>query len=137
MEQADALTLLERSRVARLATVRPDGSPHLVVVTFATLDGTVVTMIDHKPKTTTHLQRLTNIEAEPRVTLLVDDWSEDWTGLSWARFDGVAEIHREGAVWMAAREALATRYIQYRNQPPVGPAIVVTIEKITSWTSTG
>lgn len=137
MEQADALALLERSRVARLATVRPDGSPHLVVVTFATVDGSIVTMIDHKPKTTVRLQRLANIEAEPRVAFLVDVWSEDWTILSWARFDGVAEIHREGPTWKAAREALAARYIQYRDQPPGGPAIVVTIEKITSWASTG
>jgi len=137
MRQADAMALLERSRVARLGTVRPDGRPHVVAITFATVESAIVTMIDHKPKTTMRLQRLANIDAEPRVALLVDEWSEDWTRLAWARFDGVAEIHREDTVWMAAREALAARYLQYRDQPPEGPAIVITVEKITFWASTG
>lgn len=136
MGQAEALALLGRSRVARLATVRRDGSPHLVVITFATVGDAIVTMVDHKPKTTMRLQRLANIEAEPRVAVLVDEWSEDWTRLSWARFDGLAEIHRDGPTWNTAREALAARYAQYQNQPPEGPAIVVTVETITSWAST-
>lgn len=136
MNRADAFALLERSRVARLATIRPDNSPHVVPVTFALVDGAIVTMIDHKPKTTMRLQRLANIEHQPLVAVLVDEWSEDWDRLSWARFDGVATIHEEGTVWIAAREALAARYDQYRDRPPQGPAIVVAISKVTYWVST-
>lgn len=136
MDRAEGLALLERSRVARLATVRPDTSPHVVPVTFAVVDGAIVTMIDHKPKTTDRLQRLANIEFEPRVAVLVDEWSEDWDRLSWARFDGVADIHEEGAVWATAQDALTSRYDQYRDRPPTGPAIVVAIEKVIYWSST-
>lgn len=136
MHRAEAFALLERSRVARLATVRPDNSPHVVPITFALVDGAIVTTIDHKPKTTMRLQRLANIEFEPRVAVLVDEWFEDWDRLSWARFDGVAEIHREGTAWVEAREALADRYDQYRGQLPEGPAIVITIDKVTCWAST-
>lgn len=123
--------------MARLATIRPDGSPHLVPVTYATVDEAIVTMVDHKPKSTTRLQRLINIETEPRVAILVDEWSEDWSRLAWARFDGVAEIHSGGTTWSRSRQALATRYSQYRDAPPDGPAIVVAIESVSYWASTG
>ena len=137
MREAEALALLGESRVGRLATVRPDGWPHIVPITYAVVDRMVVTMVDHKPKTTTRLQRLANIEAEPRVTLLVDEWSEDWRRLRWARFDGTAEIHQTGDLWELARDALVARYDQYRDHPPNGPAIVITIHGITGWASTG
>ena len=38
------------SPVARLATVRPDGAPHLVPVVFALVDSTVFSAVDAKPK---------------------------------------------------------------------------------------
>lgn len=137
MEHTEALALLGRSRVGRLATIRPDGRPHIVPVTFALLDQSVVTMIDHKPKTTTRLQRLANIRAEPRVALLVDEWSEDWRHLRWARFDGRAEIHEQGDLWESARSALVTKYGQYEDEPPIGPAIVITIDGVSGWASNG
>lgn len=136
MEPAEAFDLLQRSRVARMATVRPDAGPHIVPVTYAVIDETIVTMIDHKPKTTTRLQRLANIEHDPRVSLLVDEWSEDWEKLSWARFDCHGDLHEEDDVWASARDALALRYEQYRDRAPSGTAIVLTIEKITYWSST-
>ena len=56
--------------MARLATVGPAGQPHLVPVTFA-LDGDFIyTVVDAKPKTTTDLRRLRNIEADPRIAVL-------------------------------------------------------------------
>jgi PPOX class probable F420-dependent enzyme len=137
MEHTEALALLGRSRVGRLATIRPDGRPHIVPVTFALLDQTVVTMIDHKPKTTTRLQRLANIRAEPRVALLVDEWSEDWRDLRWARFDGRAEIHEQGDLWESARSALVAKYRPYEDEPPIGPAIVITIDSVSGWASNG
>jgi PPOX class probable F420-dependent enzyme len=138
MDRSEALALLDESRVGRLATIRPDGGPHIVPITFAVVDRTVVTMVDQKPKTTTKLQRLANIDADHRVGLLVDQWSEDWRRLRWARFDGTAEIHHDDSEhWEIARDALVARYDQYRDQPPNGPVIVITIENVTGWASTG
>ena len=37
------------SRVARLATVQPDGAPHLVPVVFAVVGDVVYTAVDDKP----------------------------------------------------------------------------------------
>jgi len=120
---------VETARVARLATVRPDGSPHLVAVTFA-LDGdTVVTAVDDKPKRTQDLQRLRNIDEHPAASLLVDHYEEDWEHLWWVRVDGVAEVIRS----QTAIDALAAKYAQYRTAPPAGPVIAIEPERWRSW----
>ena len=80
------------ARVARLGTVRTDGTPHLVPVTFAVDDDVIYTAVDAKPKRTTRLQRLQNLAAQPRCTLLVDHYEDDWSGLWWVRADGDAAV---------------------------------------------
>lgn len=121
------------ARVARLATVRLDGTPHLVPVTFA-LDGdTVVTVVDDKPKTTTSLQRLANVEANPAVSVMADHYDDDWSALWWVRGDGSAVVERGGPARDAAVERLAAKYGPYRKRPPLGPAIVVTVHRWTWW----
>lgn len=115
-----------------MATVAATGAPHLVPVTFAVLEGdTVVTAVDHKPKRTIALQRLANIAANPAVCLLVDEYSDDWSRLWWVRADGVAQVvESPGEV---ALKALAARYPQYREQPPQGPMIVISVKRFTGW----
>ena len=71
MNVPEAVEAVARARVGRLATTRPDGRPHVVPITFAVIGDTVATMIDHKPKTTTRLQRLENLEANPVASILV------------------------------------------------------------------
>jgi PPOX class probable F420-dependent enzyme len=136
VDRTEALAFLESSRVGRLATTRPDGRPHIVPVTFARTGAVIVTMIDHKPKTTTRLQRLANIEAHPEASLLVDEWSEDWRRLRWVRVDGSALIHERDDMWRESRVALAAKYDQYRDRPPEGPAVVISIDRVVSWAST-
>ncbi|GAA3437308.1 hypothetical protein GCM10018954_069220 [Kutzneria kofuensis] len=80
-----SLDRFARARVARLATAGADGRPHLVPVTFAVHDDTVVIAVDHKPKTTTNLRRLRNIRENGQVSLLVDHYDEDWRQLWWVR----------------------------------------------------
>ena len=128
--------LVVAARVARLATVRADTTPHVVPITFA-LDGDVlVTAVDAKPKTTTSLQRLRNIRANPAVSVLVDRYDDDWAQLWWARADGSARVEDPEAV-PDALDRLAARYPQYRQRPPRGPVIVVTIQRWASWSATG
>jgi len=136
--------------VARLATIGPDGRPHLVPVTFA-LDGDrIYTAVDAKPKTTANLRRLRNIDADPRVTLLADHYEDDWDRLWWARADGHAVILGWPAppAGQPGRPAgtdgrppdlagplalLAARYHQYRAGPPAGPLIRIQVERWTGW----
>jgi PPOX class probable F420-dependent enzyme len=117
-------------RIAHLATVGADGRPHVVPICFA-LDGdTLFTAVDEKPKATRALRRLANIEANPRVEIVIDHWDEDWTQLWWVRLAGVARVVEYDA---RALELLAAKYEQYRERPPVGPFIVVTIQRRSEW----
>jgi len=119
-----------RARVARLATVTPGGTPHLVPVVFALEGDRIVSAVDQKPKSTLRLRRLDNIAAEPRVSLLVDDYDEDWSRLWWARADG-----RAYAVADHDLSALVAKYPPYRTDPPAGPVVVVDVERWTGWSS--
>ena len=121
---------VEDARVARLATVGPDGRPHVVPICFA-LDGdTLYTAVDEKPKATRKLRRLANIEANPRVEVVVDHWDEDWSRLEWVRLAGRARVVDRDE---RALELLQAKYEQYREQPPAGPFIVVAIESRREW----
>ena len=66
----DARQSLTSARVATLATVRASGEIDLVPITFAFFGNQLVSVVDHKPKTTLHLRRLKNIMNNPRVTVL-------------------------------------------------------------------
>jgi len=137
MDRADALARLERSRIAHLATTRPDGGPHLVPVTFALVGDRIVSMIDHKPKSTTRLQRLINLSANPRASLLVDHYNDDWARLWWVRVDGPAQVVADGGDWEAALAALTAKYSHYQERPPQGPAVLITVEKVIGWVGSG
>lgn len=128
---------MARAPSGHLGTVRPDGRPHVVVVTFAVVGDIIVTAIDHKPKTTERLQRLVNIEAHPSVTFLVDHYQDDWTGLWWVRADGQASLHQSGETWDDAIEALRAKYGQYQQRPPEGPVIVIVPDRVISWSGSG
>ena len=96
------------------------------------LDGeTLYTAVDEKPKRTRRLKRLENIEANPRVEVLVDHYEDDWSKLWWVRLRGRARIVEDPE----AMALLARKYPQYREQPPAGPVIAVEIEEWTEWTS--
>ena len=123
------------AKVARLATVSRDGRPHIVPITFAVGDNALYFAVDRKPKSTALLQRLRNIEANPAVSVLVDHYDEDWTKLWWVRVDGRAQVDRNGSEFDHAMALLEERYPQYRTAPPDGPAVKITIERMSGWSA--
>jgi len=132
----DARRRVADARVARLATVRPDGAPHVVPVTFALVDDDrIVTAVDAKAKTTQRLQRLANVETEPRVALLVDHYDEDWQQLWWARLDGTARVVREEPERGRLIEPLLVKYGQYADARPTGPVVVVEVGDVRYWSA--
>lgn len=137
MEADRARALLGSCRVARLATASAAGEPHLVPVTFA-LDGDVLYFaIDHKPKSTTALRRLQNIRENSRVSVLFDHYADDWSTLWWVRADGQAEIWEEESQRVRAVELLGAKYPQYREQPPQGAVVAISVDRLTGWSWTG
>jgi len=128
-----------QSPIARLATITPDGTPHLVPVVFA-IGGdsrgghdVVYTAVDAKPKTTRRLRRLANIDSNPQVSLLVDHYADDWAQLWWVRADGLAAIHSDGEAMATGFRLLRAKYPQYQSVPLNGPVIAVAVHRWSSW----
>lgn len=134
---------LEASPFAVLATHGPDGRLDLVPCCFA-VDRTgddggepfeLVTAVDHKPKRTTRLARLVNIERNPQVSLLIDHRDpDDWSRLWWVRAHGTARVVTAGPDHRRAVDALARKYRQYAERRPEGAAIRITVERWAGWT---
>ena len=120
------------ARVARLATVRPDGRPHVVTCCFTLEGDTVYTAVDGKPKSTLALQRVANLAAHPEASLLIDHYDDDWSALWWVRVDGTARTVT-GADRGSALDRLAAKYRQYREMPPPGSVIAVDLAGWTAW----
>jgi PPOX class probable F420-dependent enzyme len=134
MEPDQARAMFTSASVLRLATADAEGRPHLVPCTFAMDDsGRIVIGIDNKPKTTMNLRRLRNIQENPQVSLLVDEYAEDWTRLWWVRADGTAIIEHDGPEHEAHWRQLATKYRQYGGQVLNGPVIAVTPSTWLGW----
>jgi PPOX class probable F420-dependent enzyme len=122
-----------QATVARLATVTPQGMPHVVPVVFALHEDVVYTAVDAKPKTTQRLRRLINLEHNPRASMLVDNYTDDWTQLWWVRVDGVATIHRTGRAMCLGYQLLRAKYPQYQAVSLDGPVIAVAVKHWASW----
>ncbi len=128
---------LRVARVARLATVDARGRPHLVPICFVYDRGVFYTAIDRKPKRTGRLQRVQNIEANPRVALLVDHYEESWDRLWYVLIRGRAALlgPAERKEAEKARSLLQKKYANYRTGllPPDAPIIRIRPQRITSW----
>ena len=136
VDELEARRRFANARVARLATTRADGRPHIVPLCFALKDDALVSVVDGKPKRSTDLLRLANVRAHDRVSLLVDHYDDDWASLWWVRLDGVAEVVVDGPEREAATGQLVAKYPQYQVTPPSGPVLRVRVTGVVHWDAT-
>jgi PPOX class probable F420-dependent enzyme len=124
---------VSQSRVARLATIGPDGKPHLVPIVFA-LDGdTLYSAVDAKRKRSRTLRQIENARRNPDVSILVDEYDEDWSRLWWIRLRGRARVLDEGEEASHALVLLTAKYDQYQESPPGTPVLAVDIDEWRGW----
>jgi PPOX class probable F420-dependent enzyme len=121
------------ARVARLATLDPDGRPHLVPIVFALAGDTLYSAVDAKRKRSRRLRRIENARARPNVTVLVDHYEEAWGRLWWVRLRGRARVLEGGAEAERALALLAGKYPQYRDEPPGPPVLAVDVREWRGW----
>jgi PPOX class probable F420-dependent enzyme len=66
MTDAEVATFIDQHRVANMATLGPDGTPHLVAMWYAVLDG------DIWFETKARSQKAVNLRRDPRITCLME-----------------------------------------------------------------
>jgi PPOX class probable F420-dependent enzyme len=123
-------------RVARLATVGAHGQPHVVPIVYAFDGAHLYTPLDAKPKRVGvyQLQRVKNIQANPLVAVVIDDYADDWTTLAWVQIRGTARLVEASQEHSKGVALLTAKYPQYRTMPLADrPVIVITPGRITSW----
>ena len=120
--------------IGHLATADVQGVPHVVPVCFALAGDDLVIVVDEKPKSTTRLKRLRNIEQNPATALVVDIYDVDWAQLHWVMLRGPATIESANVGTAAALAALREKYPQYRTMNLAGrPLIRIRPQRVNEW----
>lgn len=123
---------------AVLCTSGPRGSVDAVPVCFAVVGRRVVTPIDQvKPKRTTELGRVRNLDHDGAATLLCEHWDrEDWSRLWWvrARLVRCSGHHVSAQLRQACEGALRAKYPQYR-ETEFADLIVFDVKGTVGWSA--
>lgn len=121
---------LRSSEHGVLATMHAErGVDAVPVVYVVTDDRRLIVPVDTvKQKTTTRLQRLVNLDRDPRCVLLVDEYRRAWSELWWVRVHGTATTI-DGTV-----DDLE-RFAPYREPGTVVTAIIITPTLVTGWSA--
>lgn len=106
------LAFIRSQRVARVATVGRDGTPHNVPVCTVAANGRIYFASEGNAR------KVRNLRRNPRVALVFDQYSENWKRLAGAMIVGTSTIVDQGAPFRRARQAL---YRKYRSYPQVSP----------------
>jgi PPOX class probable F420-dependent enzyme len=119
------------SRVARMATLGLDGRLHNVPISPALDASTVVIATDRTSR------KVRNLEANPRTTLVFDEYSETWDLLRGVVIEGVVEIVRDGDGFTRGRDLLYEKFRQYEIDAPIetGSSLILRVapERVLSW----
>lgn len=109
--------MLIEAPVGHLATATKEGKPTVVPICFVYSRGVVYSPIDEKPKRTTptKLRRIRNITENPQVSIVVDEYREDWRKLRYVMLLGIARVLTSGEEHNVAISLLRKKYQQYKS----------------------
>jgi PPOX class probable F420-dependent enzyme len=132
-------SVVGKARVARLATVDSENKPHLVPVVFV-FDGMYYYIpLDKKTKKgkPEKLKRVKNIQENPNVALLIDEYSEDWSNLLFVLIHGRASLIDDKGQYNEllekAHRLLYEKYHQYQTIGLGKSCIMIRPEKVVTW----
>ena len=103
MSDDEIADFVARNRTGTMATVGPDGQPHLVAMWYAVVDGDI--WIETKVKS----QKVVNIRRNPRVSFMIEA-GMTYDSLAGVSFEGVAEIHDDPDTIFAVGVSVWERY---------------------------
>ena len=137
MDGGERRRRVAEARVARIGTVDEQGRAHLVPIVFV-LDGDrLYSATDDDPRPA---KRLRNLARDPRATVLIDAYDEDWSTVWWVRLRGRGRAVTDPEERAHARRLLWETYPQFGDAPPAeaaGPVMAVDIEEWAGWAYSG
>lgn len=98
MNEAEQRAFIESQKTIQVATINRDGTPHLVPLWFAVVDGDIVL------ETFTKSQKVRNLQRDPRITVLLEsgDKYEELRGITiYGEAELVTEVERVHELHMA------------------------------------
>ena len=104
MTGAEVAEFLTESKKVQVATVNPDGSPHLTTLFYVVEDGRIAFW------TYGRSQKIKNLERDPRITCLVET-GDDYFELRGVSVSGTAEIVTDEARIREIGTAVASRMV--------------------------
>jgi nitroimidazol reductase NimA-like FMN-containing flavoprotein (pyridoxamine 5'-phosphate oxidase superfamily) len=123
------LAFIRSQRVARLATVGPNGTPHNVPICPVVLSSKIYFASERGAR------KVRNIQRNPRVALAFDHYSERWKQLAGAMIVGSGAVSAQGATFRRARQALYRKYRQYARTAPIaeGESVIICVTPTESF----
>lgn len=135
MTDEEIATFVERSRTATMATIGPDGTPHLVAMWYAVLDGQI--WFETKAKA----QKVVNLRRDTRISCLIED-GDNYNELRGVSLEGHGVISDDPAeLWRVGVSVWERYYGPYSDevQPAVEAllrkrvAVRVDVKRVRSW----
>ena len=119
---AAAAEFVRWARVSRVATVSAEGVPHAVPVCHV-LAGQKLYFGSGDDAT-----KVRNLKANPRITVIVDEYSDHWSSLKGVMVQGRARLIERGPEFTRARARLYAKYPQYPKEAALATSDSVIIE---------
>jgi PPOX class probable F420-dependent enzyme len=123
--------LIARERVCRVATAGADGKPHVVPVCHVMNGGKIYFGSDKNAR------KVANLRENPRISLTIDLYSEDWSQLRGVMIMGTVNLIERGPRFTQARARLYAKYPQYPEEAALGASdsaiVEVTPTNVFSW----
>ncbi len=137
MTDDEVAAFLDEGRRVQVATINPDGTPHLVPLSYVVLDGRLTLWTDHRSR------KVMNLRRDPRLTCLVEQGS-GFPDFRAVQISGRAELVDDADASLHAGAALFERYGPAGSDPErlraaaaelvsERVAIVVTPERVVTW----
>jgi PPOX class probable F420-dependent enzyme len=135
-------TVIDKAKVARLATVDSECKPYLIPVVFVFDNDCYFIPIDEKTKRSKpeNLKRIKNTQQNPNVALLIDEYDEDWRKLYFIMIQREASIiggkelgQNEQVLLEKAHKLLSGKYVQYQEIGIGEYVIMIVPQKVITW----
>jgi PPOX class probable F420-dependent enzyme len=139
--QNDLRSIICGARVARLATVDSENcKPYLVPVVFIYDGNNFYIPIDEKAKRSKpeNLKRVKNIQTNPNVALLIDEYNEDWKKIWFIMIQGNASLinnieSKQNRLVQRVHRLLYEKYPQYLTTGIGKFCIMIRPQRVINW----